>query len=168
MRGVLPLLPALLIACGQPGERSSTDVRSGEVVPLDRLLGDWYDMQDSGRTTVLEHWERGSDGMPVGVGYVLSGRDTVFIEHLGIVLRNDTLHYAVSIGRDGGEAVLFKLIHDRDSLVFSDPQHDMPQRIVYIPQGNDAWHTIVSGTNKGVARTAHYHFKRVTAAPQTP
>lgn len=149
------------IACAQPQAHTETTPEStGTKVDIEGLFGDWLDVQDSGRTYVHEHWERGKDGTPIGLGCVLSGKDTVFIERLALVRLNDTLHYAVSIGSQGGEATLFKLIHDRDSLVFANPAHDMPQRIVYVPQGPDAWHASVSGIHQGRIVTDHYHFER--------
>lgn len=162
MRSIWLLCPTLLLACSAaPEQHEGTTDEAGKTVSVEGLYGDWLDVQDSGRTLVHEHWERGADGTPSGMGYVLSGKDTVFIEHLALLRVRDTLHYAVSIGADGGEAVLFKLVHDRDSLVFTNPTHDMPQRIVYVPEGPDAWHAIVSGTLKGTTAVDHYHFKRV-------
>lgn len=162
MRSIWLLYLTLLLACTPSPEESarSTD-EAGKPVAIEGLYGDWLDIQDSGRTHVYEHWERGADGTPSGTGHVLSGKDTVFIEHLALLKVRDTLHYAVSIGAGGGEAVLFKLMHDQDSLVFINPEHDMPQRIVYVPDGPDAWHAIVSGTLKGTTAVDHYHFKRV-------
>ncbi|MGV3637090.1 MAG: DUF6265 family protein [Flavobacteriales bacterium] len=163
MRSSLLLGPALLLAGTSATERStSTDDTVGNPVAVEGLYGDWIDIQDSGRTVVHEHWELGRDGNPTGLGHVLSGKDTVFIEHLALLKVRDTLHYAVSVGANGGEAVLFKLVHDRDSLVFTNPDHDMPQRIVYVPEGPDAWHAIVSGTLKGSTAVDHYHFKRAS------
>ncbi|HNR54419.1 MAG TPA: DUF6265 family protein [Flavobacteriales bacterium] len=164
MRRALPILPFLLVACGERTTTNNREVSSSEQggpVAVEGLFGDWLDVQDSGRTNVHEHWERDPNGTPVGLGHVLSGKDTVFIEHLALVRHDDTFNYAVSIGHGGGEAVLFKLTHDRDSLVFENPEHDMPQRIVYIPEGSNAWHVIVSGTNKGRTSADHYRFKRV-------
>ncbi len=161
------LVPILFVACSAsdgPASHASIDGSSGTKVDVETLFGNWLDVQDSGRTQVHEQWERGADGTPSGLGYVLSGKDTVFIEHLALLTIKGTLHYAVSIGRDGGQATLFKLVHDRDSLVFTNPTHDMPQRIVYVPQGPDAWHTVVSGTQHGRTSVDHYHFKRVGAA----
>ena len=162
MRRFLILLPVTFLACSQPATRPEAEKRStSRTVAIEGLYGDWLDIQDSGRTYVHEHWELGADGTPSGLGYVLSGNDTVFIEHLALLTLRDTLHYAVSVGSQGGPAVLFKLIHDQDSLVFVNPQHDKPQRIVYTPAGPDAWLAIVSGTHQGETAVDHYHFKRV-------
>jgi len=165
MHRTLILFPLVLLACSPPATPTEADgSAAASTVAIEGLYGDWLDIQDSGRTYVHEHWELGADGTPSGLGYVLSGNDTVFIEHLALLTLRDTLHYAVSVGSQGGPAVLFKLIHDQDSLVFVNPQHDMPQRIVYTPAGPDAWHAIVSGTHQGETAVDHYHFKRVKAA----
>lgn len=164
MRCFLILVPVTFLACSQPAPLPEGDEKAtGRTVSIEGLYGDWLDIQDSGRTYVHEHWELGADGTPSGLGHVLSGNDTVFIEHLALLTLRDTLHYAVSVGSQGGPAVLFKLIHDQDSLVFVNPQHDMPQRIVYAPMGPDAWHAKVSGTHQGETAVDHYHFKRVKA-----
>ncbi len=134
------------------------------VVDINGLLGEWQDIQDSGGTIFHERWERIPDGSMAGVGTVLSGQDTVFIEHLGILNIKGKLHYAATVGsQNSGEAVLFELTHDRDSLVFTNPAHDFPQRIMYAPSGDDGWNVEVSGTNNGKTRTERYRFKRRTA-----
>lgn len=166
MRSIIPhVLVIAFAACDTPAPQDAPeqDTRpgTGKNISPDDLLGEWLDVQDSGRTHVHERWQRTADGTLTGLGCVLSGNDTVFIENLALLRLNDTLHYAVSIGKGGGEAVLFKLVHDRDSLVFVNPEHDMPQRIVYTPEGSNAWHAKVSGTHQGRTAVDHYHFERV-------
>lgn len=134
-------------------------------VDLDGLMGEWADVQDSGRTVFNEHWHRAPDGTLVGLGCVLSGRDTVFIEHLGILDHEGKIQYAATIdAQNSGEVVLFELVHRTDSLVFTNPDHDYPQRIVYVPNGPDAWNVFVSGTAKGMRTMDHYQFKRKVAS----
>lgn len=163
MQRIVILLPILVIACTAPQEPavSTEPVVAGNKVELDALLGEWHDVQDSGRTVFNEQWSRHTDGSLSGLGFVLSGKDTVFIEHLGILNIDGETHYAATIrSQNNGQAVLFKLIHDRDSLVFANPQHDFPQRIVYAPDGPDRWNVTVSGVEKGQAQIDRYRFER--------
>ncbi len=93
MRSIWLLCPTLLLACSASREESAQSTgEAGKSVAIEGLYGDWLDIQDSGRTHVYEHWERGADGTPTGTGHVLSGKDTVFIEHLALLKVRDTLH----------------------------------------------------------------------------
>jgi hypothetical protein len=156
------LLPLVVLGCSSPQEPSAPTVEEhGTKIDPSSLIGEWQDVQDSGRTVFHERWNRHTDGSLSGLGFVLSGMDTVFIEHLGILnIDGETLYAATIRSQNSGQAVLFKLIHDRDSLVFANPQHDFPQRIVYAPDGADHWNVVVSGVEKGQAQTDHYHFAR--------
>lgn len=175
MRSALfPALAAALVACSQqapdPAQDHSATARTSTPVDLDGLIGEWQDVQDNGRTVFNEHWSRAADGTFVGLGFVLSGKDTVFIEHLGILRSDTATFYAATVNnQNSGAAILFKLVHDRDSLVFINPAHDFPQRIVYVPVSGN-WDVTVSGANGGRTTTDRYHFSRrsepVTGAVQ--
>ncbi len=162
----LPLLPLCFLAACSTESSTETDripapIAASHEVDLNTLLGEWSDVQDSSRTVFNEHWERAKDGSMAGLGFVLSGLDTVFIEHLGILNIEGKLHYAATVGgQNNGQAVLFALEHGTDSLVFTNPAHDFPQRIVYAPIGSDAWKVSVSGTSKGKFVIDRYDFVR--------
>jgi hypothetical protein len=91
MRPALLLAPVILFSCtGQPAvqEQKVTDIDSvgtrGNIL-FDALLGDWQDTLDSTGTMFHEQWRKDPDGTYTGLGFVLSGNDTVFIEHLKIL-----------------------------------------------------------------------------------
>jgi len=153
---------AVLVACSQHAKDPAQDqlpiVPSSTPVDLGGLIGEWHDVQDSGRTVFNEQWSRAADGTFVGLGFVLSGKDTVFIEHLGILHMDTSTYYAATIdNQNSGAAVLLKQVHSFDSLVFTNPTHDFPQRIVYTPMDGN-WEVTVSGTIAGKATSEHYHF----------
>lgn len=161
---LFPLLIAGIAACSPKAPDTVQDplpmVTSSVPIDFDGLIGEWQDVQDSGRTVFNEHWSRAADGTLVGLGFVLSGKDTVFIEHLGILHMDTSTYYAATVNnQNSGEAVLFRMVHSFDSLVFTDPAHDLPQRIVYIPT-NGNWDVTVSGSNAGRTMSEHYHFSR--------
>lgn len=155
----------MLAACSPKADERTMEVTNdGIVEPMD-LIGAWQDVQDSGRTVFREIWEKADDGGLKGLGFVLSGKDTVFIEHLAIRDIENTLHYTATIGdqNDGG-TVHFGLVHAQDSLVFTNPQHDFPQRIVYTPVESHGWSVTVSGRAKGMLITDRYLFSRMPTA----
>ena len=87
----------------------------------------------------------------------------MFIEHLAILKTDSGTYYAANTpDQNGGATVHFKLIHQEDSLVFSNPAHDFPQRIVYARGTADDWNVSVSGISKGKHAVDRYHFTRRT------
>ncbi len=161
----IPFIAALVLAlsCTQKpnadSAASTPATASGTVVDLNLLVGEWQEVRDSGRTVVNERWSWSPDGALSGFGFVLSGKDTVFIEHLGILRQDTVTYYAATIGsQNSGPAVLFTLVHDLDSLVFTNPAHDFPQRIVYTPTTSGEWDVSVTGTTGGKVVADHYHF----------
>lgn len=127
-----------------------------------KLMGKWHDVQADGITVFHEHWDRSDDLFYSGLGFVMSGADTVFIENLYIAYDSLGAHYSARIPTQNNEAyVRFGLTNaSEDSMVFENPEHDFPQRIAYVIQGDSVWNVVVSGIEKGVARTEKFHFTR--------
>lgn len=133
-----------------------------------KLVGEWHDVQGDGKTVFHEQWERTDDAFYTGLGFVMSGKDTVFIEHLNIAEHaNGKAFYSARIpSQNAGATVDFELTSAvGDSMVFENKQHDFPQRIVYALQTDGTWHVSVAGPGKDGWRTDHYHFRRRGASP---
>lgn len=165
MRNILPLSALIfVVACTPPTEHASSEPH--ELTPeaphsIDALLGRWQEVQDSGRTVFHEQWEKEANGSLKGLGYVMSGMDTVFIEHLAILGTDTGTFYSATIqSQNNGQAVLFQLVHEQDSLIFTNPAHDFPDSIVYTPLLNGTMNVLVSGTGNGARRSEHYHLSR--------
>lgn len=129
-------LSMVLSSCTSAEESEKTTEKSRKAItetPFDRLLeGKWADL---GRPNAFfEEWERFSDGLR-GTGVVMSQGDTVFIEHLQIVLRDSVWYYTVKTdGDNNGEPVFFesKLIdNELGFYLFENSEHDFPQNIGY-------------------------------------
>jgi hypothetical protein len=66
-----------------------------------------------------------------GRGINLKGTDTVFVEKLKIIVRENTIFYVADVP-ENKEPVLFKATAiTNTSVVFENPQHDFPKKIVY-------------------------------------
>lgn len=161
----------ILSACGTssaPAEEAGPQQADGLAARYDdlapRLLGDWTDSVSEPGTVIHERWQRASDGSHTGMGFVMAGNDTIFIEHLGIARDSaGAVAYRVRVpSQHQGGTVSFALIRCiGDSMVFENPAHDFPQRIVYAWQPNGEWHARVSGPGKeGGWRVLRYRFKR--------
>jgi hypothetical protein len=169
MRSIQLLTVLFLFSCGTPQNEDEPIAVVDDVVPagttvgIDALLGEWQDQSDSAGTVFHEQWELDMNGSYAGLGFVLSGKDTVFIEHLAIILSDSGTYYtATTRTQNEGSTIHFKLVHEQDSLVFTNPTHDFPQRIVYAPGGADDWNVSVSGISKGEFAMDLYHFTRRT------
>lgn len=174
---------AVLLGCaespsgsaGTGGQLDTTttiiDTTSNASVPGDlmlKLIGEWHDAQGDGRTVFNEQWDRTDDAFYAGLGFVMSGKDTVFIEHLNISERDDgKVFYSARIpSQNAGAPVDFLMTSAvGDSMVFENKEHDFPQRIVYAWQPDGTWKVNVAGPGKEGWRTDRYHFRRRGASP---
>lgn len=162
----------LLLACGsapepeptgpQPLSTDSNATRLNELMP--RLVGDWTDEQTEPGAVVHERWRPSSDGAYTGIGFVMAGLDTVFIEHLRISADSvGNIAYRVRVpSQNAGEEVDFTLTScTGDSMVFENLAHDFPTRIAYAAELDGSWTARVSGPGKdGAPRTLRYSFRR--------
>jgi hypothetical protein len=164
------ILTLLLIACG------TSDVAEDPVTEVDPspeagsmdigakvqgLLGEWVDGPAANGTIFHEQWQHAGEGALQGLGFVMSGNDTVFIEELAIRWDDDGAYYAARIPtRNEGRFVHFELVPGTgDSLVFDNAAHDFPQRIVYRADADGTWHVRVSGLHGDTPREERFHFK---------
>ncbi len=175
MRNALPIL--LLLAACRPNtpdnDISTVSTADGPLVHLDRmaerLSGDWVDTSADGHTVFHEQWQRTDGTLHTGLGFVMSGADTVFIEHLKIHSNGKEGWYSARIpSQNDGVFIDFKLEHaSNDSLVFTNAAHDFPQRIRYAWDPDGAWNVVVSGVVKDTLRTEHFQLRARATAPSS-
>lgn len=115
------------------------------------LLGKWEDR--SQEVHFVEEWSEAEDGL-VGKGYVIAAGDTVFIEYLQLREVNGVLTYFAQVSDKGkGQVVPFGLKENKDStMVFENPQHDFPQRIIYSLENDSMMRVYIEGMENGVFR----------------
>lgn len=161
---ILASLIVLLLASCQSETKTEVIVEQPEETASEtvfsRLTGKWADT--SGENEFFEVWKPDGDNMQ-GTGVVMSNGDTVFIEHLGIVSRNDKWYYSARIdGANNNEPVFFEYMEkSSDYLVFENPQHDFPQLIQYQFRGTDSLLITISGAEEDSARIERFRMKRV-------
>lgn len=168
------LTTALLAhSCGSPDAETepTDDARAAApdiVVPgqdprwdslIQLLVGEWED-RDAGKGHVFhEQWRMTDEAFCSGTGFVLAGRDTVSVEYLALHWGDSGAYYSVRVpSQNAGEFVHFKLVPGPpDSMVFVEPAHDFPSRIVY-RRVEDGWAVDLSGAEQGQARRMHLQF----------
>lgn len=135
-----------------------TKVRVG--TSAEGLLGEWESVQDSGRTVFNEQWERAGKHSLKGIGYVMSGPDTVFVEYLSLNMDSIPTYTVRTPSQNGNEEVHFTLRRGccaEGTLIFENPAHDWPQTIAY-SRTVTGWTAVVSGKEKGTEREARFDF----------
>jgi hypothetical protein len=125
------------------------------------MAGCWKH-EGNGRT-VEEHWLAPAGGSLMGVSRTVAGGKTVEFEFLQIRDLPEGVFY---IARPSGQPeARFKLTTKSvDAVVFEDPTHDFPQRIIY-RRVDGGLHARVEGTMNGKSRGIDFPFRRGSCAP---
>ena len=156
---IVLLIAGLLVAAA--GSASAQDGRA----TLNRagwMAGCWEGT--SGSDHVEERWSPARGGTMVGTGRTFRGDSTASVEMAILRPRGDTLRYeAHPVGQ---EPTVFSGTGTRgDSIVFENPLHDFPQRIIYRRVGADSLHARVEGPSDGRLRGVDYRMARVPCFP---
>lgn len=123
------------------------------------IIGTWQ--LETSRGTMYERWKMVNDSLWEGKGYRVAETDTMILEELSLEIIDDEVFYVPVVPHNEG-AVYFKMIEKYpDKVVFENPEHDFPQRIIYMRMPNDSLHAIIEGMNKGIESGADFYFKRI-------
>jgi len=111
------------------------------------LQGKWEGTADDEQ--IAEQWQPINGNTMSGSGWAIAGQDTVFKEQMTIEQRGEDIFYIAMVAENGGP-VDFKYTGEKnDSIVFENPQHDFPQRVVYFKQGAEKLYACIDGLIKG-------------------
>jgi hypothetical protein len=125
------------------------------------FLGEWGNSSKEGELT--ERWNKENDSVFHGESYfVVGGKDTVFAEHVRLEDANGKLAYIVTVpNQNNDEPVRFDMTSATDSqIVFENPKHDYPNKIVYNKIGNDSLVAEIFGIQKGKPATEKFAMKK--------
>jgi len=110
---------------------------------LSWMTGAWQ--TEGGKRRIEEHWTQAAGATMLGMGRTVAGEKTVEFEYLRIEQRADGIYYvahpnAQCPGTD------FKLTRaTANEVVFENPQHDFPKRIIYRKGADDTLTASVDG-----------------------
>lgn len=129
-----------------------------EVRQLAWLAGCWA--RESGATLVEEQWMRPRGGAMLGMSRTIRRDTVVEYEHLRIFDRGGRAVYAAL---PSGQALTeFESAAIGDTLViFENPAHDFPQRVIYRRRGADSLIARIEGTRGGRPSAVDFPFRRV-------
>jgi hypothetical protein len=154
MRHSWPTL-AFVVACASAPTPAEP---AGALEPVAFLAGEWTATTAEG--DVREAWGPPRGNAMLGTSHTVAGGRTLFFEYVRIEARSTGLVYLASpLGRHPPTA--FALVEsDRDRVVFENPEHDFPQRVVYERNG-DRLDASIEGNDNGKVRTESWSYQRV-------
>ena len=136
--------------------------RSARVGQLSWIAGCWR--QSGGGSRVIdEQWMSHRGGTMLGMSRTVRGDSLLEFEHLQILERSGRLVYhAEPSGQPPADFVASAV---SDTLViFENPEHDFPQRIIYRRRGTDSLVARIEGTRNGQTRGIDFPYTRVSCA----
>ena len=149
--GACFLFAIILATVTSGGQKSGVD-------QLEWISGCWA--SDDGKERIEEQWMKPAGQSMMGMSRTVAGGKTVFTEYVQIREAKGEIAYVVSLGLSA-RPVSFKLIKSSDSeVVFENPEHDFPQRVIYRRESADALFARIEGKERGVEKGMDFHYKR--------
>lgn len=151
------MLYASLVVCAVlvPPARAE-DTPSPAVEQLAWMSGSWEGTM--GKASFEEHWTPAAGGTLFGVSRTIVAGKTVAFEFLRIEARADGIFYVAQPG--GRPPTDFKLTKlEGQAVVFENPQHDFPQRILYRKNADGTLDARVEGERNGKISGQDFHFR---------
>lgn len=144
---------ALCVSCKKSGKEN-------ELKTADWLIGTWENQDPQGE--MIESWSKTNDSIYSGESYFIKGKDTLHSEKIQLVQKGDLVQYIPTVkGQNNNQPVIFNLTSKTaKQLVFENPKHDFPQKIVYKQITADSLVATISGTQQGKTSSESYPMKK--------
>lgn len=145
-----------LVCCGAVYSQSTSTVND-----LKWLSGCWESNNVEKALLINEQWMKPAGGMMIGAGRTVKSGKTVDFEFLRIIEDAGSVFYVAKPTANKDET-RFKLIKATASeIVFENPAHDFPQRVMYRLDGNKLLARI-EGTQNGKVRGVDFPYVKAS------
>ena len=143
------LLLLLWIAFGLVKSQNVSKQTTDNFKKLKWIEGTWLRTDSKAGQSGHERWLKSSPHELRGYGVTMKGQDTLFVEKLRILVKDDNLYYVADV-QENQKPVYFKLTEISNAgFVCENPDHDFPKKIAYQLEGDDLKATI-SGNGKSM------------------
>lgn len=123
------------------------------------ISGCWEMIVPEKGLQINEQWMKPAGGAMIGAGRTISGGKTVDYEYLRVVEEVGGIFY-IAKPTGNKEETRFKLVRASASeVVFENPTHDFPQRVLYRRDG-DKLNARIEGTKDGKTRGMDFPYLR--------
>jgi Domain of unknown function (DUF6265) len=132
-----------------------------ELSALQHLSGIWK--MGAGEKSFYEQWYWVSPDEIAGKSYKLKEKDTIVFESTRIKNQAGQINYLSRVkNQNQGKEIAFKLqTSANQTLVFENPTHDFPQRIIYQFISVDSLHAWIEGFHNGKKEREDYFYSRL-------
>lgn len=147
-----------LVSCDKWGSNEPDKIR------LSRwLLGEWENKSSDGKLN--ESWKKVNDSTFNATSYFIKGKDTVHFESIELQQKGEFLNYAATVkGQNGDKPIIFKLTNSTENqLVFENPKHDYPQKIIYTQLNETNMTAEITGILSGKPAKEKFQMKKISA-----
>jgi hypothetical protein len=131
-----------------------------KIVVADWLLGNWENKSPNGN--LFESWKKVNDSLFIGESYFIKGKDTLHFEKIQMKQKGEALFYIATVkGQNNDKPVTFKYNDTiQKLLIFENPKHDFPQKIMYSQITKDSIVIQISGIQQGKPSSERFSMKK--------
>ncbi|NJC28711.1 DUF6265 family protein [Xanthomonas arboricola] len=156
----LPFIAVIIVLVAGTG----TSARAADISQLAWLGGCWK--SDTAEPGSGEHWLPLAGGTLLGVSRTVKQGKTVEFEFMQIRAA-ESGQLAFIAMPSGQKTVVFPLLRlGETEVVFENPQHDFPQRVIYQVEGETKLRARIEGMRKGALRVIEFPMNRVSCDSQ--
>jgi hypothetical protein len=147
----LLLLLLALISCKNSGSNEKDKIKEARWI-----LGEWESKSADGNLS--ETWKKVNDSTFQAQSYFIKEKDTLHFESITLQQNGEVLSYnAIVKGQNSDKPVSFKLTNSTEKqLIFENPKHDYPKKIIYTQINEDNLVAEISGTLEGKATSEKF------------
>ncbi len=130
------------------------------VEKLGWMAGCWELRSSNGAFSIEEQWMKPGGESMSGMGRTIRNGKTIFTEFQRISVEDGKLTYTARIGTKG--MTMFPLLKMSDTeVVFENPAHDFPQRVIY-RKAEGGLFARIEGVDKGKEKHQDFPYKQVS------
>jgi hypothetical protein len=125
------------------------------------MKGCWAIERPERKVQIVEQWMAPAGGTMIGMSRTMRDGKTTGWEYMRIE-SGDSGIFFVSKPKENKEETYFRLkTSAMNELVFENPDHDFPQRVMYRASGPDSLNARIEGTQNGKSSGVDFPYKRV-------
>lgn len=134
--------------------------KENKLQTTDWLIGTWENKSNEG--DMVETWSKNNDSLYSGSSYFIKGKDTLHSESIQLTQKANVVLYTPTVkGQNNNQPISFQLTKQTSKqLVFENPKHDFPQKIVYQQITADSLVATISGIQQGKASSESFPMKK--------